>query len=65
MGWSGIGRETLVEVWDGLGRFGTGRETLKEVCDWSGDPRGGPGRVEGHSGRSRAYLGTLGEVQEG
>ena len=46
-----------------MGRCWTDRETLREVHDGSvdlgevrdrlGDPRGGPGRVKEHSGRSR------------
>ena len=45
-----------------------GQGTFKEVRDGSGDPRGGPGRVGGHSERSKGPSvksgtgqGTLGE----
>ena len=41
------------------------RLTLGEVRDGSGDPRGGPGRVEGPSGSSGTGRGTLGEVWDG
>ena len=55
-------------------RSGTSWGTLKEVWDRSRDPRGGPGRVGGPSGRcgtgrrllgrSRMGQGTLGEVRD-
>ena len=58
-----------------LGRFGTGHGTLEVVRDGSGDPRKGPGGVEGASGRSGRGQGasgrsgrgreTLGEVRHG
>ena len=46
-------------------RFGTGWGTAGEVRDGSGDPRGGPGRVEGPSGRSGTGRRTHGEVLHG
>ena len=42
-----------------------GRWSLGEVQDGLGDPRGGPRRVEGSSGRSWTGRGTLGEVRDG
>ena len=42
-----------------------GRGTLSEVLDGSGDPRGGPGRVGGPSGRSVSGWGILEVVREG
>ena len=36
-----------------------------EDRDGTGDPQGGPGRVEGPFGRSRKGRGTLGEVRDG
>ena len=45
-----------------MGRSGMGCLTLGEVRDGSGDPRGGPGRVEGPSGWYGQGRGTLGEV---
>ena len=43
----------------------TGRGTIGEVWDGSGDPQGGPGRVEGPSGRFGTGWGTLEEVRTG
>ena len=45
-------------------KSGTGRGNLGEVWDGSGDPRKGPGRVVGTTGRSETGLGTLGVVRE-
>ena len=55
---SGIG-------WGTLGEVREGSVTLGEVRDSSGDPRGGLGWVEGHSGRSRTGRGTLGWSRTG
>ena len=53
-----MGRETS-------DRFGTGQGNLGEFRDWSGDTRGGPGRVGGPTGRSRTGRGTLDKVRDG
>ena len=42
-----------------------GRGTLGEVRDGARDPRGGAGRVGGHTERSGTGRGTLGEVLDG
>ena len=44
--------------------YGTYRGTLGEVRDGSEDPRKGPGRVGGPSGKSWKGPGTLPEVQD-
>ena len=41
-----------------------GQRTINEVRDWLGDPRGGPGRVGGPTGRSGTGLRTYGEVRD-
>ena len=41
------------------------QRTLREVRYGSGDPRGGPVRVEGLSGRFVTGRGTLGEARDG
>ena len=41
-----------------------GRGTHGEVWDRSRDPRGGPGRVGGNSGRSGTCRGTIVKVQD-
>ena len=61
-GRSATGWKTFGEVRDGLGRCGTGNQTLEEVRDVSGDPRKGPGQVEGTSWRSGMGRVNLGEV---
>ena len=53
-------RDTLKKVQDG-----TSKGTLGEVRDRFGNPRGGPGQVEGTSGRSRTGRRNLGAVQDG
>ena len=46
-------------------RSGTGWGTLGEVRDGEGDPRGGPRRVGGPSGRYGMARETLGKVRDG
>ena len=46
-------------------RSGTSRGNFLEVRDGSGEPRGGPGRVEGLSGRSGTGRVNLEEVRDG
>ena len=46
--------------WGTLGKIRDGSVSLKEVLDGSGDPRGGLGRVGGHSWRSGICRGTIG-----
>ena len=41
-----------------------GQGTLEEVWDGSGDPRDGPGRVEGLTGRFMTGQGTIGKVRD-
>ena len=48
-----------------MGRSGTGPMAFPEVRDGSGDPRGGPERVKGPSGRFVMGRGTLGEFRDG
>ena len=55
---SGTDRMTLGEVRDRTGTF-------LEVQDGSGEPRGGPGRVEGPWRKSGMGQGTLPEVRDG
>ena len=59
---------TRGEVWGTLvecpAQVGTGRWTLGKVRDGSGDPRKGPRRVGGPTGRSGTGRGILGEVRE-
>ena len=51
-------------VWGPSSRFGPGRKTFMEVQDWSGNTRGGPGRVGRQSGRSGTGRGTFREVRD-
>ena len=48
-----------------LQKFGTVRWTILEVRDEPGDPRGGPGRFVGPSGKSGTLRWTLTEVRDG
>ena len=54
--------ETFGEVQDGLGKCGSSKRSLGEVRDGLRDPRGGPGWVEGTSGRSGMGRVNFGEV---
>ena len=51
--------------WGTLEKGQMGRVNLGEVLDGSGDPRGGPIRVEGSSCESWTCLGTLKKVSDG